>query len=636
MPFPRTGRASTTAVIALGAVLAAVSSVASLGASATTLALLVAAYVLAEAVQHGDGDLVEGRRFSLSAPVHMAAILVAGPWAAAFVALVGSWTVRPLRGEAWRQVVLRSVAVAVAGVLGGYAFLLAGGELGSIRLPEDLLPVVLGGAVYGVAKTLLEGVVDGEVLHPDFLLGATEIGLGLALAVAALDELWLAAALVPALLLLDRLYGRVSVLRGETASALETFANIVDERDPSTYGHSLRVADHVRELAQALGLPATDVRRLWWAGRLHDLGKVAVDSTVLRKEGKLTPAEWGAVWRAPRLSARLLQRFRFAAQQAQAVEYHRERFNGSGYYKARPEDIPLAAHFLMVADSFDAMTSNRPFREPLSEEDALRELEQGSGTQFHPLVARAFIAVRRGEDPATVLAPEELAAFRDSTMPTRMPFAGGELRRRHELFLLAGAVVFLTGLGADLLELAAVGVALALVGLKMLLDRRLRGYRFARALDAALASQDPFARVVEVAGRGWKVAYAALVGWAEDGSGGAVQVERGDARPPDAALVSWLLRGAESGASVLVDEGTELPGNLVSLAFPLRRENSALRGFLVLRGTGRPPAHLSAALAGGVDRLSVEEAEALPLTARTGAARTSGANRRQETRPLEA
>jgi hypothetical protein len=282
------------------------------------------------------------------------------------------------------------------------------------------------------------------------------------------------------------------------------------------------------------------------------------------------------------------------------------------------------------------MTSNRPFRERLTQEDALKELEEGSGAQFHPLVTKAFIAVRRGENPAAVLTPEELAAFRDATMPTRMAFAGGELRRRHELFLLAGAVTFLTGLGADLLELAAVGAALALVGLKMLIDRRLRGYRFAKALDGALASDEPFERIVDVVGRGWKLGYAALVAWEDDGSGGAVQVERGEARPPDAALVSWLLREAESGASVLVDEGAELPGELVSLAFPLRRENSSLRGFLVLRGTERPPAHLSAALAGGIDALAVAEPEPVSFTSPTSGAKASSANRRQETRPLEA
>jgi HD-GYP domain-containing protein (c-di-GMP phosphodiesterase class II) len=638
MPFLSRSRAFDAAVIALGAVLAAVSALASLETSATTLALLVAAFVLAEALQHADDELVDGQRFLLPTPVHVAAIFVAGPWPAAVVALVGTWAVRPLRGESWRPVVLRSAALALSGVLGGYAFLLAGGEVGTLRLPEDLLPAVLGGTVYWVAKSLLEGLVSGEaVLHPDFLLGATEVGLGLTLAVAALDELWLAAALVPVLLLLDRLYRRVAILRRETATALETFANIVDERDTSTRGHSLRVADHVRDLALALGLPPSEARRLWWAGRLHDLGKVAVDSTVLRKEGKLTPAEWSAVWRAPRLSARLLQRFRFAAQQAQAVEYHRERYNGSGYYKARPEDIPLAAHFLIVADSFDAMTSYRPFRRRLSAEDALEELERGSGTQFHPLVARAFVAFQRGEDPVSELTPEERASLRDATMPIRLPFAAGELRRRHELFLLGGGVTSLTGLGAGLIEVAAIGAALALVGLVFLTGRRLRVHRLTSALDHALApGSRTFERVVDAVQGAWPLRYAALVVWEEDGSGGSVRLERGETRPPDAALVSWLLREAESGESVVLDGGAELPDGLVSLAIPLRRVNGSLTGFLVLRADGWPPAHLTAALASRIDPLGAAfEPQPAPIEG-PRATKPSGPNRRQKPRALEA
>src|SRR5207249_3614472 len=197
-------------------------------------------------------------------------------------------------------------------------------------------------------RTLLEGVVTRRVALPDLITASAAVGLGVVLAYAAIGQIWLAVVLVPLLLLVERLYARVVALRREMATALETFANIVDERDPSTYGHSARVAGYVRDLARAFGLPASEVGRLWWAGRLHDLGKVAVDAAVLGKPGKLSPAEWGTVWRAPRLSARLLQRFRFAAQQAQAVEYHRERYNGRGYYRVRSENIPLAAHFLIL------------------------------------------------------------------------------------------------------------------------------------------------------------------------------------------------------------------------------------------------------------------------------------------------
>ena len=268
------------------------------------------------------------------------------------------------------------------------------------------------------------------------------------LAFAALRELWLAIALVPLLLLVERLYARVVGLRYEMATALETFANIVDERDPSTYGHSVRVARYVQDLATGLRLPGVEVRRLWWAGRLHDLGKVAVDAVVLAKPGKLSPNEWGTVWRAPRLSARLLHRFRFAAQQAQAVEYHRERYNGTGYYRVRTEDIPLAAHFLILADAFDAMTTDKPFRKRLTRDDALKEIEKGSGTQFHPVIARAFIAMQRGEDPTVVIRAEELNAIRDASAlapsTVRNPF---DPFGRPDLIALAGAGVCLVALG---------------------------------------------------------------------------------------------------------------------------------------------------------------------------------------------
>ena len=209
---------------------------------------------------------------------------------------------------------------------------------------------------------------------------------------------------------------------------------------------------------KALGLPHGDVRRLWWAGRLHDLGKVSVDAVALRKSG---PAEhdWEAMRRAPRLSARLLQRFQFAAQQAKAVEYHRERLDGSGYYGAHGSDIPLAAHFLIVADAFDAMTSERPFRPALSEEDALAEIERNAGTQFHPALAKAFAAVKRGSsggrsDRGRTGGNPRLVGAPAGPIPRI-----AELQHRPELIVAGGATLGLVGLGIGLIELAAAGAA---------------------------------------------------------------------------------------------------------------------------------------------------------------------------------
>src|SRR5438045_8552805 len=139
----------------------------------------------------------------------------------------------------------------------------------------------------------------------------------------------------------------------------------------------------------------------------------------------LDGAEWAAMRRHPRLSARLMQRFEFAAGQARAVQFHHERFDGQGYYGIDGDALPLASHFLIVADSFDAMTHDRPFRPALSREDALAELERNSGTQFHPTVAKAFVAVERGEDPAALLSTGELAQLREAAIPYPLPVIPG-------------------------------------------------------------------------------------------------------------------------------------------------------------------------------------------------------------------
>src|SRR5437764_1579271 len=224
--------------------------------------------------------------------------------------------------------------------------------------------------------------------------------------------------------------------------------------------------------------------RRGWAARLHDLGKVAVDASLLRKEGRLDGAEWAAMRRHPRLSARLMQLFEFAAGQARAVEFHHERYDGQGYYGIEGSALPLASHFLIVADSFDAMTNDRPFRPALSHDEALAEIERNSGTQFHPTVAKAFVAVLRGRDPKDVLTANDLTELHDAVVPYRLPVVPGarDLRDRPELVALGGVTFALVAAAFGQVQIVAVAAAVGVVGLALYVLRRVRVGKVSQAV----------------------------------------------------------------------------------------------------------------------------------------------------------
>src|SRR6478672_6657258 len=608
---------SHATVIALGFAALGVAALKLLGgADWTPLALFAAALIVTELVE--DADQIRTREpsdfepFRIASALHIAAAIVLGPWSAALIAGASAFGVRRLRDRSLETVSFEAATVTLATLAGGYVFVVVGGHTGTIELLGDLGPVVAGALVYMTVRTLLLQVVAArEPFQPDFTAGAGEAALGAAIALFATGHAWNLVALVPVALVVHVAYTRLARVRRETLLALETFANIVDERDPSTYQHSIRVARSVDRLARSLGLPFSDIDRLRWAARLHDLGKVAVDASLLRKEGRLDGAEWAAMRRHPRLSARLMQRFEFAAGQARAVEFHHERYDGQGYYGIDGSALPLASHFLIVADSFDAMTTERPFRPALSREEALAEIERNSGTQFHPVVAKAFVAVERGQEPAAVLDAEELAQLRDAAIPYRLPVIPGarDLRDRPELIAIAGVTLALVAAAFQQLELVLAGGAVGVVGLALYVRRRIAVARLTQSvLDAVGHGQNreaSFDQLTPVLVRACGATWGALMDWEEDGLGGTVAREWGTDGPHIAVLTSWLVREAESGATVLSAGGFELQHDGVLVALPLRRENSALVGFLVLAVPRRLPAHVHLTLSEAADELAL-------------------------------
>lgn len=189
-------------------------------------------------------------------------------------------------------------------------------------------------------------------------------------------------------------------LRESYIATVRALAEAIDAKDHYTRGHSTRVAKYAVAIARELKLPKSDIEGVETAAYLHDVGKIGISDQILMKPGKLTLEEMETVRGHPKIGAKILSPINFPWEIIPIVFQHHERYSGGGYpNKLSYDDIHIGARILIVADSYEAMTSERPYRAALSEETAVEELKKGSGTQFDPLVVDAFIRIlERGID----------------------------------------------------------------------------------------------------------------------------------------------------------------------------------------------------------------------------------------------
>jgi len=194
----------------------------------------------------------------------------------------------------------------------------------------------------------------------------------------------------------------------ESLSTIYALAATIEARDPYTYGHSRKVGRYGVALAEALGLPSEKVAIVSTAALLHDIGKIGIPDEVLNKVGALEPGEWELIKSHSELSAAIVGHVPSLIPCLPAILHHQERWDGTGYPSGlKGEAIPLEARILAVADTFDAMTSSRPYRGPLPYKEVLEELKRCAGSQLDPKLVEAFLPI------ALATAPEELVVVED-------------------------------------------------------------------------------------------------------------------------------------------------------------------------------------------------------------------------------
>lgn len=186
-------------------------------------------------------------------------------------------------------------------------------------------------------------------------------------------------------------------MRKNYLDTVKALINAIEAKDPYTSGHASRVGDYAESIAKALKLPERKIERIRTAALLHDIGKIGIDDSILNKAGSLSDLEFSAIKNHPAIGAEIIKDVAFLNDVLDIVKHHHERYDGKGYPDGlKGKDIPIETSILTIADSFDAMITDRPYRKSMTLDLALKEILANGGTQFNPeIVEKAAFTLKK-------------------------------------------------------------------------------------------------------------------------------------------------------------------------------------------------------------------------------------------------
>lgn len=346
---------------------------------------------------------------TMSFAVQLAAVILLGTGKAVWVIIIATIIVEIISQRQWIRAFFNVGQYGLSIVATGFLYHLI--KLSPDNIPVDIildLPAILVAvsAFYAINTFFVSAVISltsrsrlVDIFFSNFLviIGYYYSLAPISIAASLLyipHRPYIVLIMIPPLIMADKALRRYYSLQHEAQETLKVLAVTVDERDKYTFFHSINVAEYAKKIAEHLNLSIDEVSEIETAGQVHDLGKVGIPDCILNKESKLTYEEMEIIKKHPETAYRLLKNLKPYKKGAEYVLYHHEYYNGEGYPGSiSGKDIPLGARILTVADSYDAMTTDRPYRKALPQSIAVEELVKCSGTQFDPKVVEAFIEV---------------------------------------------------------------------------------------------------------------------------------------------------------------------------------------------------------------------------------------------------
>jgi riboflavin transporter FmnP len=351
--------------------------------------------------------LTDGVQVAVSTAPLMAATLLGGPTAGALVALIGTTDVREVRGRVpWYGTLANHAAIVLPVIVGGLVMQVLRGD--AQNLARELGATLFGTLAYFLLNLFFVSAIvyfrGGRSIREFLgraetaniwanLLTLAPLGWLMARMYELEDGGWWTTLLFGLPLFTIRVaYQRFIQMREMFTQTIGALAEAVDKRDPYTSKHSQRVRLISVDIGRELRVSAAELEALEWGGLLHDVGKIGVPDSVLLKQGKLTRDERITMNAHPVLGAQIIGPVERLAAELPVIRHHHEWYNGSGYPdRLMGDEIPRLARILHVADAFEAMTADRPYRKALSQDQALGELRKFAGVQFDPEVVDAFV-----------------------------------------------------------------------------------------------------------------------------------------------------------------------------------------------------------------------------------------------------